>query len=205
VLAGAAVGFAAWTKNEGLLFLFAFLVSQMPFVARRTRPSSESPLSSGRELVILLLAITPFLLLILSFKHFIAPSGDLFSGPEAMLHKILTPGRYGAILGWYGKDFLRFGNWVVPTTVLFVALGFLSPSSGIRRENTAFRSSALALALTLCGYFAVYMITPNDLYWHLRFSLNRLFLQLWPTAIFLFFLFVSGQTEPNSRQNQANC
>jgi len=203
VLAGAAVGFAAWTKNEGLLFLFAFLVSQIAFVARRTRPSSESPPSSGRELVIFLLATAPLLLLILWFKHSIAPSGDLFSGPEAMLHKILTPGRYWAILRWYGKDFLRFGNWVVPTTVLFLALGFLSPSSGIRRENTAFRSSVLALALTLCGYFAVYVITPNDLYWHLRFSLNRLFLQLWPAAIFLFFLSLSRQPSSES-QSESN-
>ena len=126
-----------------------------------------------------------------------------------MLHKILTPARYWAILRWYGKDFLRFGNWVVPTTILFVAIGLLSPSAGIRRPNPAFRSSVLTLALTLCGYFAVYVITPNDLYWHLRFSLNRLFLQVWPTVIFLFFLFVrqassESQAEPNSRQNQAN-
>ena len=211
VLAGAATGLAAWTKNEGLLFLFAFLASQIASVAwRRHPPASESRLNSGRELVIFLLAIAPFLLLILWFKHFIAPSGDLFSGPEAMLHKILTPARYWAILRWYGKDFLRFGNWVVPTTILFVAIGLLSPSAGIRRPNPAFRSSVLTLALTLCGYFAVYVITPNDLYWHLRFSLNRLFLQVWPTVIFLFFLFVSGQAssesqaEPNSRQNQAN-
>ncbi len=212
VLLGASMGFAAWTKNEGLLFLFAFLVSQIASVARRKRPSAnESRFNSVRELVMLLLAIAPFLLLIAWFKHFIAPSGDLFSGPEAMLHKIITPGRYWAILRWYGKDFLRFGNWVVPTTVLFVALSFLSPSSEVRRQNTAFRSSVLTLALTLCGYFAVYVITPDDLYWHLRFSLNRLFLQLWPTVIFLFFLFVGGQvssesqTESNSRQNLANC
>jgi dolichyl-phosphate-mannose-protein mannosyltransferase len=203
LLAGVATGFAAWTKNEGLLFLFAFLVSQIAVVARRTRPSSESRLSSGRELVILLLATAPLLLLILWFKHFIAPTGDLFSGPEAMLHKILTPARYWAILRWYGKDFLRFGNWVVPTTILFVALGFLSPSSGIRCENTAFRSSVLTLALTLSGYFAVYLITPNDLYWHLRFSLNRLFLQVWPTVIFLFFLWSSGQTSSRS-QSESN-
>jgi 4-amino-4-deoxy-L-arabinose transferase-like glycosyltransferase len=203
LLAGIATGFAAWTKNEGLLFLFAFLVSQIACVARRTRPSSESRLSSGRELVILLLATAPLLLLVLWFKHFIAPSGDLFSGPEAMLHKILTPARYWAILRWYGKDLLRFGNWVVPTTILFVALGFLSPSSGIRRENTAFRSSVLTLALTLSGYFAVYVITPNDLYWHLRFSLNRLFLQVWPTIIFLFFLWLSGKTSSRS-QSESN-
>src|SRR5579864_2292513 len=202
VLAGAAAGFSVWAKNEGLLFLFAFLASQIASVAwRRRPPSSNSLLSSVRELAMLLLAIAPFLLLIAWFKHFLAPPGDLFSDSETMIHKILTPGRYWTILQWYAKEFFRFGSWLVPTTVLFVAFSLLSPSSGIRRRNTAFRSSVLTLALTLSGYFAVYVITPNDLYWHLRFSLNRLFLQLWPTVIFLFFLFVSGQAEPISRQN----
>jgi hypothetical protein len=195
VLAGAAAGLAAWTKNEGLLFLFAFLLPQMAIFAWRKRPpSSELRLNSVRELVMLLLAIAPFLLLIAWFRHFIAPAGDLFSSSGTMIHKILTPGRYWAILQWYAKEFFRFGGWVVPTTVLFVALGFLGPSSGIRRQDTAFRSSVLMLALTLGGFFSVYVITPNELYWHLRFSLNRLFLQLWPTVIFLFFLFVSGPT-----------
>jgi hypothetical protein len=207
VLAGTAAGFAAWTKNEGLLFLFAFLVSQIAFfVWRRRPPSTELRLNSVRELVMLLLAIAPFLLLIAWFKSSIAPPGDLFSG-SGKIHKILTPGRYWAILRWFVKDFFRFGNWVVPTTVVFVALRFLSPSSGIRRQTTEYRVSAFTLALTLCGYFAVYVITPNELYWHLRFSLNRLFLQLWPTVIFLFFLSVGrqssceSQSEPNPAPN----
>ena len=212
MLLGAAAGLAAWTKNEGLLFLFAFLVSQIAFVAWQNRPeATESRLGSGRKLVILLLTITPFILLITCFKHFIAPPGDLFSNSGTMLHKILTPSRYWAILRWYLKEFFGFGSWVVPTTVLFIALWFLSPSSAIRRRNTTFRASVLTTALTLSGYFAVYVISPNDLYWHLRFSLNRLFLQLWPSTIFLFFLFVGrqtsseSQTEPNSSPNQANC
>ncbi|HKV80897.1 MAG TPA: glycosyltransferase family 39 protein [Candidatus Sulfotelmatobacter sp.] len=212
VLAGAAVGFAAWTKNEGLLFLFAFLIPQIAFFAcRRRQPSTELRLNSVRDLVMLLLTIAPFLLLIAWFKHFIAPAGDLLSSSGTMIPKILTLGRYRAILEWYAKEFFRFGGWVVPTTVLFVALTFLRTSSGIRRQDAAFRSSVLTLALTLCGYFAVYVITPNDLYWHLRFSLNRLFLQLWPSTVFLFFLFVGrqtssqSQTEPNSSQNRANC
>jgi hypothetical protein len=204
VLAGAAAGFAAWTKNEGLLFLFAFLVSQVAFFAwRRRPPSTELRLNSVRELVVLLLAIAPFLLLIAWFKHFIAPAGDLFSSCGTMIHKILTPGRYWAILQWYAKEFFRFGGWVVPTTVLFVLLRFLGPSSGIRRPNPASRSSVLTLALTLCGYFAVYVITPNELSWHLRFSLNRLFLQLWPTVIFLFLLSLSRQTSSES-QSESN-
>jgi len=110
--------------------------------------------------------------------------------------------RYWVILQWYAKEFFRFGNWVVPTTVLLVALGFFIPSSGIRRQKTALRSS-ITLALTLAGYFAIYVITPNDLYWHLRFSLNRLFLQVWPGTIFLFFLFCGPAPLPES-QIEAN-
>ena len=207
VLAGAAAGFAAWTKNEGLLFLFAFLASQIAGLPMRRPASGRLGPDSMREFAVLLVAIAPFVVLITWFKHFVAPPGDLFSGSETMIHRILTPGRYWSILEWFVKDFFRFGNWVVPTTLLFVAFSFLIPSSGIRRQNTAFPVSVFTLILTLCGYFAVYVITPNDLYWHLRFSLNRLFLQLWPTEIFLFFSYVRGQissqsqTEPNSRPN----
>ena len=53
--------------------------------------------------------------------------------------------------------------------------------------------------MTLAGYFFIYLITPRDIYWHLRFSLNRLFLQLWPSAIFLFF--VALGSEPFANQS----
>ncbi len=207
VLVGVAAGFAAWTKNEGLLFLVAFLVSQIASVVRWRRPraSGQLPLTSVRELAVLLLVIAPFLLLIAWFKHSIAPPGDLFASPETMIQKILSPARYWAILRWYAKQFLRFGSWVVPATALLIVLRLVIPSSsGIRRPDTARWSSVMTLALTLSGYFAIYVITPNDLYWHLRFSLNRLFLQVWPSGLFLFFLFVGrrasleSQTEPNS-------
>ena len=41
-----------------------------------------------------------------------------------------------------------------------------------REASPAIRASALALALTLGGYFLIYLITPYDIYWHLRFSLK---------------------------------
>jgi len=55
----------------------------------------------------------------------------------------------------------------------------------------ALRASIWTLGLTVMGYFAIYVITPNELYWHLRFSLNRLFLAAWPSVLFLFFSCVS--------------
>jgi len=62
------------------------------------------------------------------------------------------------------------------------------PGKGMQPADPGPRASRIALTLTLAGYFLIYLITPYDLYWHLRFSLNRLFLQLWPAVIFLFFL-----------------
>jgi hypothetical protein len=77
VLAGVAAGFAAWTKNEGLLFLVALLVSQIASTAgSRPTASGEFRLNSVREFGVLLLGVAPFLLLITWFKHSVAP-GDL--------------------------------------------------------------------------------------------------------------------------------
>jgi hypothetical protein len=196
VLAGLGAGFAAWTKNEGLLFLCAIIAARLWIVFRpgnRRDPDSQvlrEDLPDRRiALFTLLAAVAPVCLLIAWFKHSIAPPGDLFSDPATAFHKLMDPTRYWAILKWYGKGLLRFGHWLLlPGTLL---LPGLYSATGIKRRRNSrpgFRSSVLALVLTLAGYFVIYLITPYDIYWHLRFSLTRLFLQLWPSAIFLLFL-----------------
>ena len=150
-------------------------------------------------------AVLPALLLIAFFKHFIAPPGDLFSDPATTLHKLADPARYWAITKWYFKGFFRFGRWLlIPGTILMIGFYFASGKEEHSEPQLGMRTSLLALALTLAGYFGVYLITPYDIYWHLRFSLTRLFLQLWPGAIFLFFLLVKvnpvrGGTVPLSQ------
>ena len=106
-----------------------------------------------------------------------------------MLHKLEDPSRYWAVLEWYGREFVRFGEWwLIPVPILMLVLFFLMKSSIGTREKDTVRASAIALILTLAGYFFIYLITPRDIYWHLRFSLSRLFLPLWPSATFLFFM-----------------
>ena len=139
----------------------------------------------------LLAAVAPGLLLIAWFKHSLAPPGDLFSHPATSLHRLLDPSRYWAILKWYGKEFLRFGDWaLIPGTLALIGFYLTARNPADRKPVPGLRSSVLALGLTLAGHFVVYLITPYDIYWHLRFSLSRLFLQLWPSAIFLFLLAV---------------
>jgi hypothetical protein len=189
-LVGLAAGCAAWTKNEGLLFLSTILLARLLTLIRYRRSSVAA---IARELAPLLVTAVPVLLLVAYFKHFIAPPGDLFSDSTTALHKLMDPARYSAILRWYGKSFLRFGHWfLIPGTLLLAAFYFAT-GRGVREKELTqtelgLRASIWALGLTLAGYFVIYLITPYDIYWHLRFSLPRLFLQLWPSAIFVFFL-----------------
>ena len=196
VLAGLGAGFAAWTKNEGLLFLCAIVAARVVVFFRPERHSAPDPQRPPQRLTdraiavtILLVAVAPAFLLIAWFKHSIAPPGDLFSDPATAFHKLIDPTRFLAILKWYGKGFLRFGHWLLlPGTLLLPGLYFAAGIEPTRNTGPGFRTSRLALVLTVCGYFAIYLITPYDIYWHLRFSLTRLFLHLWPSTIFLFFL-----------------
>ena len=134
----------------------------------------------------------PLLVLIAWYKQFLAPPGDLFASPTSMVAKLTTFSRYWIVLQWYGKEFLRFGGWwIVPLTVALPVLYFVFPHGQSEEHRMALRASIWTLGLTVMGYFAIYVITPNELYWHLRFSLNRLFLAAWPSVLFLFFSCVS--------------
>jgi len=203
LLAGVAAGFGAWTKNEGVLFLCALIVArQLAFrpIGRKNSATARN-ISFVRHSAPLLLGIAPLFLLIIYFKHRIAPPGDLFSDAKTMLGKLLQPARYWAVLKAYGKEFLRFGGWLaIPGTLLLAVLYFVAGRGDRHGLNPGSRGSALALILTVGGYFVIYLITPYEIYWHLRFSLGRLFLQLWPSTIFLFFLWLgSDNTLPDSK------
>jgi hypothetical protein len=190
VLAGVAAACAAWTKNEGLLFLCAIVVASL-ITRMRNAVSLQNWIARTRPIAPLLIAIAPALLLIAYFKHFVAPPGDLFSDPATTLRKLINPSRYWAVIQWYVKGFFRFGRWLlIPGSLLLIGFYLAAGKDEHAQPTTGIRTSILALVLTLAGYFAVYLITPYDIYWHLRFSLTRLFLQLWPSAIFLLFLVV---------------
>jgi hypothetical protein len=196
MLSGTAASFAAWTKNEGLLFLSALLVAQVwaAISSSRQQDSSSELAGKWRPFAYFVSGAAPLLCLIAWFKHTIAVRGDLLSSPSIMIQKILTPTRYWIILQWFAKELVRFGNWwIIPGTMAMLAFSLLSLRRRKPDSSPLLHLSILTLILTLAGYFAIYLITPRDLYWHLRFSLNRLFLQLWPSAIFLFFLFVGRQ------------
>jgi hypothetical protein len=197
-LAGLAAGFAAWTKNEGLLFLCAFLMARFLILVRRERhrdTGTEDDGAGRSRLAPFLIAAAPVLLVVIYFKRAIAAPGDLFSDSTTMLHKLLSAPRYWAVIKWYAKEFFRFGHWIVPATLVMLGYYFAIGKQNRSPHALSFRILRLTLVLTLAGYFVIYLITPYEIYWHLSFSLDRLFLQLWPSAIFLFFLAVPSELQ----------
>jgi hypothetical protein len=186
LLAGAMAGLGAWTKNEGLLFFCALIALRWVQIVRR-----KTSASIKRDLLPILVGAAPILLVLAYFKLSIAPPGDLFTSQQTMLEKIADPWRYWLIIRWFGKELFFFSGWrLIPLTVGLAIYAKLLGAEIAREQRSSISLAIFVLALTLAGYFGVYLITPYDLRWHLRFSLDRLFLQLWPSALLVFFMAV---------------
>lgn len=198
-LAGLCIGFAPWTKNEGLPFaLSAGLIAGW----RVSRPSLLT-----RPILGLAAGAAPGILITAAFKLALAP-------PEAILPKtvaettakIIDPSRYLQIAAGFGKTLWEAGNpWTHPILLLAVlaaALGFVS-----KQEIRARMWLAVPLVVLLAADAGVYLVTTADLAWHLSTSANRLFAQFWPPFLFVFFLLlnppVSKEADPEPESKTA--
>jgi hypothetical protein len=174
VLAGIFAGFAAWTKDEGLLFLVLFLAAIAIFRPRALRASISGALLPAA--------------LVGCFKALLVRGNSslLSTSLPGALHRIFDAARYGTVLAAFGREFLNMGvGWyhpILPLLALAIALGF----DGKRRKDVLFCSAILAGLLL--GDFGVYLITVNDLNWQLQTSLNRILLQIWPTLFLAAFV-----------------
>ena len=84
-----------------------------------------------------------------------------------------------------------FGGWsLIPVPVLGAAYARLVGKRDDSGQKKEILTATLTLGLMTAGYFAIYVITPYDLKWHLKYALNRLLVQLWPSVVFLFFMIV---------------
>jgi hypothetical protein len=193
ILAGMMAGFAAWTKNEGLLFLACLLPVRLA-----VRGFAVGWREALREMLPLLLGLLPVALQLVYFKVCLAPPNDLVAGQgsHSTLSRLTDPARYGEIARASGKEFLTA---IGPGAVLVLALAFVLLGRAPRAARPAAALPLLVLVLMLLGYFAVYLTTPHDLAWHLMSSLHRLYIQLWPLALLGYFSIVATPEEAAAR------
>ena len=191
VMAGTAASLAVWTKNEGLVFLLAVAVVAATLGARTTGRrrllSNWGPLLAGAA---------PALGLLIVFKAFFAPADGFFSIQDtaAIWDKLTDPARYWTVLQAFGRQILFYGDGMALAMVGLLVLAWPPPKAGGRRNLAP---GLVILAVMIAAYFVIYIITPQNLSWHLRTSIHRVLLQLWPTALFVFVRFVVGDREPD--------
>jgi hypothetical protein len=123
----------------------------------------------------------PGLAITLAFKTWVAPADASLVGRSAagFAQKIADPSRYAMVARAFAEQFAGLGaGWyhpVLPLVALCIALRFDRD-----RRRDLFYCATICGAL-LAGYFAVYIVTPDDLAWHLQTSLGRLWVQIWPS------------------------
>jgi hypothetical protein len=170
MLAGTLAAFAAWTKNEGLLFVVLLLI------AMKWTKQPVGAAAVGAFLVLTLLA---------GFKLRLAPPNYLCGdGGAALLRRVTDSSRYLSIAAGFVYDLTTFGgqralNPLIPLVAALFLVDF--------RERCGTRSAAIALSGMCAGAFFVYLITPFDVMWQVAWSLDRVLMQLWPAALFVSF------------------
>jgi hypothetical protein len=197
MLAGLTAALAAWTKNEGLLFLFVVPLVRFAWITR-DRGRQKALRQAGWFIA----GALPVIMVIAFFKLQLAPSTDIFAGQalQQMIDRLTDLNRLGQVSISYLRTVLTFTQGAVnirtgfhlnPGVAGVILLSLYMILTGVRtqaQDRPALMTAFTVLIFMLAGYFIIYLITPRDLHWHLLTSLNRLFIQLWPSAIFLCFM-----------------
>ncbi len=170
-------GLAAWTKNEGLLFALASVA--ILFLAALWR-------RSFRDFLFYLLGLALPLSLLLHFKLQVSPASEFLNGGTALLIQNLTDeSRHRLIFGAFRKFFLYGGGWAGIGIFSILGMYFLLFFSRSHRNARAVYLTLAILVMQLLGYYVFYLISPYDLNWHISYSLNRLFVHIYPSTVFV--------------------
>jgi hypothetical protein len=182
--AGFMAGLAAWTKNEGIFFLFASAgVLSIASLGKR----------SLRDLLLYGAGSLIPLILLFHFKSQIAPSSEFLSGGfDSISQYLVDITRHQLIFGAFKGFFLHGGGWYHIGIYLILAVYFLLFKSHIRDKSGVILISFAILAIQVMGYYGFYLISPYDLEWHVTYSLNRLFVHIYPATVFV----VMAATQP---------
>lgn len=178
LLAGLLAGLAAWTKDEGVLFLLVFL--------------ALLALTRRGQLRMVAIGAIPGAVVTAIFKFALAPAGPLYAHQSAaeLLHRLADPARFGQVFMAFAHEFRSSGaglyHPILPVLAIAAGLGF----DRKYRKDLLFTSTIPAVMLA--GYFGILWITPLDLNWQASTSANRLLVQIWPSLLIAAFAGIRG-------------
>jgi hypothetical protein len=191
VLAGVAMGLAAWTKAEGKLFILAVLAVRW-FWVRRT----EGWRGYLRELGLLACGCIPVFLAVLVYHLRCVPPQKLMvaHGQHSLWLRFLEGWRYVGVAWGMVRGFFTWGEWKYN---IFVPLALYALLMGVSkaRRSVSF-ACPWAVVLLMCGGYALfYVLIPLYPLVYMKYSWDRLLLQLWPLLVLGYFFLVNTPEE----------
>lgn len=181
--AGLCASFAAWTKNEGIVFLAVFVIVFSLSALWQHGPRGLvrcTPLVAG---------VIPGVALTFWFKFWLAPVSDpLLKQGASGLARLHDIGRYTELTGGFLMNLWHLGSGITHPLILLAILAVLVRWKIEDRYRLPALAASAILALVFLSYCGVVLITPNNLTWQLGTAFDRLILQVWPSMILIFFL-----------------
>jgi hypothetical protein len=169
---------AAWTKNEGVVFVLLMAIVAIIVALRR---------NDGRQLLWSIAGAAPILIAIAWFKLALAPASGLVEGQSltVLLSRLVDPARHATVLGLMAQHAVR---WSAPIAMTIFPIVAVVAAWMAVRAGGAVRAMTMVLGLMLVSYYLVYVITPFDITWHVTSSVDRLLVHLWPGLVLTVFI-----------------
>lgn len=181
--AGMCAGLAAWTKNEGVVFLICITVVFFAFTLWRLG-TKIALIRTG----LLFAGAAPGVLLTLWLKFFLAPATDpLVTQGISGLGRLHDVSRYVEVASGFLHHLLNLGSGLAHPLILLAILAIVLRWQVEKRDQLAVLIASTAVVLVLFSYCGVLVITPWGLEWQLQSSLDRLILQVWPSFLLVSF------------------
>jgi hypothetical protein len=186
-LAGLMAGFAAWTRNDGIIFLAALMVARVVAAVRyrdRTGPATLVP-----QMLRLVAGLVAPLVVVVFFKLRVGGASDLLSEkPALVLQHLGDPSRWIMTAEGLLVVLFTLGRFLIPIILLLALYWYLVRFQVDARDRAALASGAIALGLTLVTQLLVDILFVDNLTIEIGTSFERNVLQLWPAGVLLFFV-----------------
>jgi hypothetical protein len=181
LVAGLFAGLAAWTKDEGILFLVVFLTVIAIMRRKHIWQVAAGAIQGAALTAVFKLALAPRVSVIFG------------GGVSAIVRRAVDPGRIGQVLAAFAHEFGAMGlGWyhpILPLIALAITLRFER-----NRQADMLLAGVIPTAM-LAGSFCIFLITPFDVKWQLQTTLYRVIVQVWPSLLLFTF---SGLCAPES-------
>lgn len=171
-LAAFFIGCCMWTKNEGIMLAFLYMLFYLPLLFNKAHIKYTI---AGIALPLLAVSI---------FKIGYAGANDIVSKQGHDTLKLLTSAdRYQLIYQYFCKNVQEKFRVAAYAFYLYILVSI------IKRQMP--HKQMWLILLCLLGYMMVYVITPQGLDWHLNTSQDRVMNQLLPALIYVISLRLS--------------